>query len=168
MLALTENGLRLVGASDLGRVIAIVPPPAPAGLECFGRFTANELLHVLKSRSCRESLENFYPSNEQPEISCQEASDRLLRVLTLPKCEGWTDEEYARNRREVALTILSQNLGSEKLQGIAREIFKTEGRGGVGPVPPASAPGFDLMGFLRRYGVYIALGVAALLLLRRR
>jgi hypothetical protein len=150
VLVITPYGLRfLIGVPSLGQT-------------CFSRFRADDLVHILRSSSCRSSLENWYPSNDRREISCQDASDRLLALLQLPKCEGWTDEEYQQSRLDIARIIVRENLGSESLKNAARALLGT-------PTPmPGPTPGTGIMDWLKRNWVPVAIGAAILLLLARR
>lgn len=164
MLALTEYGLRLVVAeSEIGRLPIPTPP-------CFKTTPALNFVHMLRSRSCRESLENSYPSNENPQISCREASRRLEEMLKLPKCSGWTDEEYQQGRRRVAQELLQDPPANmeDSLRALAQQILSG------GESPPQPSPQEDLWEkikeFLQKYGIYIAVGLVVLFMLggRRR
>jgi hypothetical protein len=163
MLVITPYGLRfLIGVPSLGQT-------------CFSRFysrfRAEEYVYILLSPSCRSSIKNWYPPNGSPrssgsfdrrEISCQDASDRLLALLQLPKCENLTDEEYQQDRLGIARIIVQENLGSESLKDAARALLRT-------PTPmPGPTPGTGIMDWLKRNWVPVAIGAAILLLLARR
>jgi hypothetical protein len=173
MLVITPYGLRFLD-SDVG--------PSLGTIACFSnpeRVRAEQLLTVLRSPSCRSSLKNWFPPNGSyspeiwfppngsysPEISCQSANDQLIRLLRLPKCDGMAEREYLQAVFDIIRTILQENLGSESLRF---EALLLSGSPRPPLPPPPGGGGSGIQDFLGRYGIYIALGLAAVILLSKR
>ncbi len=176
MLAFTEHGLRLVTSGPLGflNLPALDPirPPTSKCSDIWGGTVAS-YIEALRSTTCRRDLNAVY---EQLRVKCSDISKFLKDFLTMPSCPDWTTVEFNQRLRYVSNIILREELGSNDLQNTAREIFRRtrETSDGEGQPPPGGGgqpspkPGFDVTEFLRRYGVYIAVALAALLLLRGR
>jgi hypothetical protein len=168
MLVITPYGLRFLDF-DVG------PSLGTTMIACFSnpeRVRAEQLVSILRLPSCRSSLKNWVPSSDNPEISCQSVNDQLLRLLRLPKCDRMAEGEYRQAVLDIARTILQENLGSESLRDEARRISASGMSALPPPGPPPPAPpgggGSGIQDFLGRYGIYIALGLAAVILLSKR